>query len=405
MNIPLLLNKKKTYQQRIKSLFGTSLIGYWPLNEASGTVAYDKSGNGRNGVYTNVTLGQAGVGDGYTAALFNGTTSKADIYSASFASAFNGNTGTLSVFATSADWASATLRVIGQVFVDASNLIRISAQSGLITFNHIGAGTSKSKQYQIPTGEAGFVRLSITWGASGLIYYVNDNSVSTPATGLGTFAGALSNSATMIGAQLTNTAVWSGNIAHAFILNREATAAEIKSSGIGSVTRFTFLGDSTSTGGDNFPAFVAPGYGRATINNRAVGGQSVTSGMDAQTLAAANDSANIIIIALGTNDDNAGNMTTLQAEAEENIDELKASNPGATIYWMNVLPRWTNSGGGTVVDKAAIRTAIAAACAAQSITCWDTFSTPWITAGDTSDGLHPIVTGARKITQQIWTRI
>lgn len=395
----------KTYTQVVKSVFGSSLIGYWPLNEAAGTVAVDASGNGRHGAYTSVTLGQTGIGDGYTSTSFNGTTSKADIYSASFASAFDGNAGTLSVFATSADWASATLRVIGQIFVNASNLIRISAQSGLVTFNHIGAGTSKSKQYQIKTGEAGFIRFSITWGASGLVYYVNDNAVSAPATGIGTFAGALSNSATMIGAQLTNTAVWSGKISHAFILNREATAAEIRNSGIGSLTRFTFLGDSISTGGDNFPAFVAPGYGRAIINNRAVSGQSITSGMDAQTLAAANDSADIIIIALGTNDDNAGNMTTLQAEAEENIAELKASNPSAAIYWMNVLPRWTNSSGGTVVDKAAIRTAIAAACTAQSITCWDTFDTPWITAGDTSDGLHPTVAGARKIAQQIWTRI
>jgi hypothetical protein len=34
----------KTYQQKIISLFGSSLIGYWMLNEASGGVAFDVSG-------------------------------------------------------------------------------------------------------------------------------------------------------------------------------------------------------------------------------------------------------------------------------------------------------------------------------------------------------------------------
>ena len=108
---------------------------------------------------------------------------------------------------------------------------------------------------------------------------------------------------------------------------------------------------------------------------------------------------------MGTNDDNAGNMTTLQATAEAQIAALKVSNPTAQIYWLNVLPRWTNSGGGTPVDKANIRTAIAAACTAQGITCWDTLTTPWITAAQTSDGLHPINAGMDAIVTQVYARI
>jgi len=51
-------------------------IGYWRLGEASGLVAADSSGNGRDGTYTGgVTLAQAGaLSDGNTAALFNGST-------------------------------------------------------------------------------------------------------------------------------------------------------------------------------------------------------------------------------------------------------------------------------------------------------------------------------------------
>jgi hypothetical protein len=48
-----------------------------------------------------------------------------------------------------------------------------------------------------------------------------------------------------------------------------------------------------------------------------------------------------------------------------------------------------------------IRTAIAAGCAAQNVTCWDTFTDPWITAADTADGVHTNKAGAIKV----WNRM
>src|SRR5437763_1786933 len=51
-------------------------IGYWRLNETSGTTANDLSGNGNNGTYgPGVTLGQPGLPPGVPgdkAALFDG---------------------------------------------------------------------------------------------------------------------------------------------------------------------------------------------------------------------------------------------------------------------------------------------------------------------------------------------
>lgn len=46
------------------------LIGYWPLNEDSGSTAYDYSGNGNNGSISGATVGNSGVlGSAYS---FNG---------------------------------------------------------------------------------------------------------------------------------------------------------------------------------------------------------------------------------------------------------------------------------------------------------------------------------------------
>jgi hypothetical protein len=70
-----------------------------------------------------------------------------------------------------------------------------------------------------------------------------------------------------------------------------------------------------------------------------------------------------------------------------------------------VLPRWTDIGGGTEVDKSAIRTAIAAACAAKEITCWDSYTVPWIAPADTTDGLHPALSGSQKIAAEVLARV
>lgn len=387
-----------SYDQQILNL---TPIVYYPLWDAVGaTSAIDLMGLG-NGTPSNVTFGATGVAYGRTAASFNGTTSSINVYSAALNSVFDGNTGSMVVWGNSTDWANATLRALFSIFVNASNKIQIYCQSGLVTFSHIAGGTTKTKQYQVFTGLTDFMRFTMTWGGGEMVYYINDNPVSSALTGLGTFAGALSSSACMIGALLANTNVFTGSLAHAALFTRKLTAAEVIQMGYGNITRFTFLGDSISDGQDDFPAFTAPGYGRAVINNHAAGGASIAASMAGQVTASANDSANIIIIALGTNDDNAGNMTTLQATYETQVAALKVSNPNATIYALNVFPRWTDSGGGTPVDKSNIRTAIAAACTAQSITCLDTFTVPWFNAADTSDGLHPTVAGARKVTQNL----
>lgn len=52
---------KPSYQDRVLRTRRQNLIGYWPLSEQAGSVAYDLSGNGRNGAYTGVTFNVPGV--------------------------------------------------------------------------------------------------------------------------------------------------------------------------------------------------------------------------------------------------------------------------------------------------------------------------------------------------------
>lgn len=163
------------------------------------------------------------------------------------------------------------------------------------------------------------------------------------------------------------------------------------------------IGDSISTPNTGYWTLNIPSlYG---VSNKALPSKTIMADMDGQTDEAVIDNNEVVIIGLGTNDDNAGDMTALQAKVESNILKLKAGNPNITIYYMNVLPRWTNVGGSVINDKSNIRAAISAACAAQSVECWDTFTDPWILPSDTQDGTHPTIAGGIKIWNKINERL
>ena len=56
-------------------ILADSPVGYWKLNETSGTTAYDSSGNGNNGtLHGGITLNQPGPWSGGAAMTFNGST-------------------------------------------------------------------------------------------------------------------------------------------------------------------------------------------------------------------------------------------------------------------------------------------------------------------------------------------
>lgn len=178
----------------------------------------------------------------------------------------------------------------------------------------------------------------------------------------------------------------------------------------GPLRRFSALGDSITTptsGSNQWIDIVCRDYlnGKNLLFNRAVGGESIMTDMADQVTAVASDDADIIIIELGANDNDAGDMEALQAEVEEQIGILKASNPRATIYYLNVLPCWEDETGVVEKDKSHIRAAIALACTAQNVTCWDTYTAPWLTASDTVDGVHPTPDGEIKIANEVLKRI
>jgi len=220
-------------------MFGTSLIGYWPGNEEAGTVAVDYSGNGYNGVYTGVTLGQESVGDGLTCPLYDGANDFTNIYSAGFAAAFNPAEGSVlmksKVFNAGA-WTDAAFRRLWKLGTDGSNAIDVykSTVNNTLVFQRIAGGVADSVSTTAAGGITDWFSTALTWSiaADQLKAYLNGSQIGSQTT-LGTWVGALGATLCAIGANgAAASQEWYGYHAHGIVLNRVATPAEVAAAAV-----------------------------------------------------------------------------------------------------------------------------------------------------------------------------
>jgi hypothetical protein len=410
------------FHRKLTALFGSALIGYYPLWETSGTTVTDKSGNGRNGVYTGGSLNNATSPVKKPAPTFTGAAGGITLGgSAAFLAAFNGNEGAFMVtikLKDLAQWLNGTADYLLRMEADANNLITLyrNASTNYISgYRKANSGSSVTPYaYMKPTA---WVHIILSWSLSGGYFRLYQNGVRNSGASEGvltdSYAGQPASTKARVCALSATVSQMMGWASDAAFLNRPITDAEaltISKAALPGLQTMSFIGDSITyiSNAQKYPLLVANEYHEGFYRriNHSQMGHSIADNFAAQVAEAAGDNANIIIIQLGRNDNNAGDMSALQTIIRNGLDALHASNPGATIYWRNVLPAWTDVGGGTPVDLSNIRAAVAAACAAKGVTCWDSFTTPWIAAGDTSDGTHPTTTplatcGHRKIADKI----
>lgn len=222
------------YSDKLLAIAPANLLAYWMLAEPSGSVATDSSGNARDGAYSNVTLGQTGVGDGRTAALFNGTSSVCNIYSAGLAGVFNGQEGTLALwFKGPGSWVN-DFKQFTTLQVDGSN--RIQCYRYIQTTNNIGfayrAGAAQKDIAFLDVPISTYIHIALTWSKTANEFkgYMNGVQTGGTQTGLGTWVGSLGATATNLGAA-TNapTLPCPGTLAHAALWSVPLSAGQIAS--------------------------------------------------------------------------------------------------------------------------------------------------------------------------------
>lgn len=223
------------YWKKIKNLFGSAIICYPRLAEASGTVAYDASDNARNGTYRGVRLGDPGITDSFPAPYFDGVSCAVDMYSASLAAAFLGLEFSVLIWykvlpSALTDGLQHNLTLLQ---ADGSNrvLIRKATTNNVISGYYQAGGT-----YSIFTASG---QTSVDWNLASLTvsksvdqvkFYINKSQIGATLTGLGNWAGTLAVTTTAIGntyGVIADTFAWAGWLSNYLILNRPATLAEI----------------------------------------------------------------------------------------------------------------------------------------------------------------------------------
>lgn len=396
--------------QQVEALFGPSIKTYYRITETSGSLLTDIVG-GHHGTYNGPLLAaMAAPVFGDLAASLDGVNDDIDIYpgASSITPSTAGAILGWARFPVSA-WADGTYRDPISIYSLAGDFIVLSKPNTANLLNFLFQYGGVNLSGSIPFSSPDWFSYCFTWSKAQnkFDFFANGYNPYIEQTGLGTWIEGLYVANCRLGGFGGGTHPFLGGLYECLFLDRLVTQTEFLAYTQipNHLKKLALIGDSIEAAWNTW-AYTVAGAKGAILKNHAVGGYGIlNNGLQIETSAAAGDDADTIVIALGANDDNAGNMASLQATLTTNIDALRASNPRATIYAMNVLPKWTDSGGSTPVVMTNVRAAIAAGCAAKGVPCWDTFSMPWISAGQTTDGTHPTAAGHTAIANQVLARL
>jgi hypothetical protein len=225
------IDSDEIYKDKVLSY---SPIAYWMMAEAAGSDAICQVDSpAQDGAYTGVTLGQTGIGDGYTCPLFDGVNDYNNVYSTAFRDVFNGAEGTVQIWAKVIDvgaWTDGTNRKIFRFASDASNVITIQKfnTANDLYFVYKAGGVSLIR-IKTDTSETGWMPLALTWSktANEAKAFFNGVQEGATLTGLGYWANLLAPTVTMIACNTAANQCWDGWIAHCAVWDSALSPANI----------------------------------------------------------------------------------------------------------------------------------------------------------------------------------
>ena len=209
-----------TYTEKVLSY--TPLV-YYPMSEAAGAACVNVSALGAvaNGVYTGVTLGQPGIGDGGTAPYFDGTNDYATMPSDAVITTFNGQEVTVSAWfkLDAGEWANGTFRMVVNLAADANNYIYMRKRfANDMAFEYKGGGVEDHVYHAMNPAAWTHVALTASRTADELKAYVSGGQVGATQGTLGVHTNVLGTwyigSVSAIPAQ-----TWKGHIAHVTVFD------------------------------------------------------------------------------------------------------------------------------------------------------------------------------------------
>ena len=136
-----------SYSDKVLGTQSGHLLAYWKLNETSGTVAADSSGNGRDASYSGATLNATTFLDGAPAPSFDEINDYLNAYSA-LQPVFNGQAGTILLWfrvSSSGVWTDGLNGKLANFVVDANASLYMlkSAASDTLEARYVAGGVVK----------------------------------------------------------------------------------------------------------------------------------------------------------------------------------------------------------------------------------------------------------------------
>ncbi len=225
-------------------LLTSGLLGYWPFNENSGTVAHDQSGNNHDATLSNTTWATGLLG---SALAFNGSNSQGVTNSIPFT-----NTFSISAWVNPAVTSQASFAAIGQSQASSGFYLGVDStgtqykffvnsgngSTGACAFSSVVSGCAQGG-----TVTSGWHLIAGTYdGATGSLY------VDGALVASDTFAAPSNTSVALeIGRGFTSNSSWNGALDDVRLYNRAVSASEISSL---STTSCTITHDPTASVAD-----------------------------------------------------------------------------------------------------------------------------------------------------------
>jgi uncharacterized repeat protein (TIGR01451 family) len=202
------------------------LIGYWPFNEGSGSVAHDQSGNGYDAALSNTSWTSGPLG---SAASFNGSNSHALTPNIPFGSAFSASVWVNPASTSQGEWAGIAQSESGSGFylgTDATGaMYKLAVNSGVgntgsCAFLGVTEGCAQGG-----TIASGWHLLTATYDGATAILYLDGVAIAND-----TFTTPSAVTVPLeIGASWNSGVVWNGPLYGLRLYNRALTASEVSS--------------------------------------------------------------------------------------------------------------------------------------------------------------------------------
>ncbi len=209
-----------SYIQKMERTYNSSFVGLWPLDEESGTVAYDISPNGYNATSSGLLRSNIQRGflapDGGKCAQFDGSASYINLYAAQPSQPTTIGSISLWVATPDANLSGTTLMQIIKLGADGDNYIDITFDTTAYRFNQVynAAGTLSSQNTSLVYNVDGspqypeWHHFAITWTAAGdeVKSYVDGVQWGSTLTGLDTWAGNMASALMVLGSSSSSSA-------------------------------------------------------------------------------------------------------------------------------------------------------------------------------------------------------